>query len=53
MKHFLTLRDFTKEEILNQFKEHNIKIPEVFMIEFDNIIWKMKLKKYTDYLKNK
>ena len=45
--------DFTKEEILNQFKENNIKIPEVFITEFDNIIWKTKLKKYEDYERNR
>lgn len=42
--------DFTKEEILLEFTNHGIKIPEVFMREFDNEILRLKLKKYDDYL---
>ncbi len=33
---------FTKDEILNQFKENNITIPDVFMKEFDNKILESK-----------
>jgi len=31
---------FTKKELLEQFKEHNIEIPEPFLIDFDNTILK-------------
>ena len=45
--------DFTKEEILQEFIDRNIIIPEVFLKEFDNEIWRFKLKKYDAYLSNK
>lgn len=31
---------FTKRELLEQFKEHNIEIPEPFLNDFDNTILK-------------
>ena len=31
---------FTKKEVLEQFKEKNIEIPEPFLIDFDNTILK-------------
>jgi hypothetical protein len=36
---------FTKEEILKQFEEKNIKIPEPFLIDFDNTILRKKIKR--------
>ena len=36
---------FTREEILNIFYKHNIKIPESFLKEFDNLIQKKRLKR--------
>lgn len=37
---------FTKEEILEEFNQRNIEIPEQFMKEFEDFIWKKKLKRY-------
>lgn len=45
--------NFTKEEIIKEFEEYGIKIPDVFLKEFDNEIWRLKLKRYDDYFKNK
>lgn len=45
--------NFTKEEIVSQFTEQGIKIPDVFMVELDNEIWRFKLKRYDDYLNRK
>ena len=33
---------FTRDEIFNQFAEHNINIPESFQIDFDNRVRKLK-----------
>ncbi len=48
---------FTKEEILSQFEEKKIKIPESLMIELDNRIRQKKIifweKMVEDYQKNK
>lgn len=45
---------FTKKEIIDEFENHKIKIPEVFLREFENRIHEFKLKKYEVYLnKNK
>lgn len=33
---------FTKEEIVNEFTKHNIKIPDSLMLDFDNTIHKKK-----------
>lgn len=35
---------FTKYEILNEFKIRGIDIPESLMLEFENSIWKERLK---------
>lgn len=40
---------FTKYEILQEFENRNIKIPESFMIEFNNAIWKERMKNYELY----
>lgn len=45
--------NFTKDEILIQFEENGIKIPDVFMKELDNEIERFKIKRYEEYLKNK
>lgn len=42
---------FTEEEILNEFKKRNIKIPEPFLIEFYNLLHKKKTKRNEEYLK--
>ena len=42
--------DFTKEEIISEFENKGIKIPDVFMKELDNEIWRFKLLKYENYL---
>lgn len=46
---------FTKKEIIDEnFIEKDIKIPEKLMIDFDNRIWDMKIKRNEKYLeKNK
>lgn len=44
---------FTKEEIVSQFTEQGIKIPDVFMTELDNETWRFKLKRYDEYLNRK
>jgi hypothetical protein len=36
---------FTKEEVLNQFYENKILIPESFLIDFENSILKKKIKR--------
>lgn len=41
---------FTKQEILSQFEEKGIKIPFPFMKEFDNMVWRKKLKLYDEIL---
>ena len=41
---------FTKEEILGQFKENGIDIPESFLTEFDNVLWRKKVKRNEKYL---
>lgn len=38
--------DFSKKEILDQFKDKNIEIPECFLEDFQNTIIKMFYKKY-------
>jgi len=38
---------FTKEEIINEFTIRGIEIPDSIMIEFDNLINKMKLNRYS------
>lgn len=40
---------FTKYEVLQEFENRNIKIPESFMIEFNNAIWKERMKNYELY----
>lgn len=35
---------FTKHEILNEFKKRDIEIPNSFLIDFENRIWKMRFK---------
>jgi hypothetical protein len=37
---------FTKYEILKQFKQYKIKIPDCLRIDFDNRIWKFRYEKY-------
>lgn len=47
---------FTKEEILDQFKENGIEIPEQFLKDFDNVLEKKKIKrnlKYLEEIKNR
>lgn len=36
----ITEGTFTKKEILEQFKEKNIEIPEPFLLDFENTIYK-------------
>lgn len=36
---------FSKHEIINQFNKKNIKIPESFLLDFDNTILKKKIKR--------
>jgi len=36
---------FTKDEILDQFYQRNIKIPEPFLLDFENTILKKKIKR--------
>ena len=36
---------FTKEEILEQFYEKGIKIPEPFLLDFDNTLLRKKIKR--------
>jgi hypothetical protein len=38
---------FTEEEILQQFEDKGIKIPESFLLDFRNRIDKMKQKRYS------
>ncbi len=44
---------FTKEEILSQFTEQGIKIPDVFLTELDNEIHRLKVKRWDEYLNRK
>lgn len=48
---------FTREEIMSNFEEFNIKVPESFIKDFDNVLEKKKKKrneKYYEFLqKNK
>lgn len=44
---------FTKEEIVNEFTQHGIEIPENLMLDFDNRVTDLKAirnKKYLNYL---
>jgi len=41
---------FTKEEILSEFKKHNIIIPEPLMLEWDKLIERKKIKRNGEYL---
>jgi len=36
---------FSKEEIIKQFEDKNIKIPESFLLDFENTILKCKIKR--------
>lgn len=40
---------FTKEEILDEFDKRGVEIPESFLIEFDNLIEKKKIKRNNNY----
>lgn len=40
---------FTKEEILDEFDKRGVEIPESFLIEFDNLIEKKKIKRNINY----
>lgn len=40
---------FTKEEILDEFEKRGVEIPESFLIEFDNLIEKKKIKRNINY----
>jgi len=42
---------FTKEEILKQFYDNNIKIPESFLKNFDDLILIKKTKRNNKYYK--
>ncbi len=44
---------FTKDEILKEFSDRNIKIPDVFLKEFDNRIREFKIKICEDWLNRK
>lgn len=37
--------NFTKDEILNQFSDRNIKIPEPFLLDFENTLLRKKIKR--------
>lgn len=41
---------FTKEDILQEFTDRSIEIPEPLMIEWDNLIQKLKYEKYSKLL---
>ena len=41
---------FTEEEILSQFTENGIKIPESFLLDFRNTLERKKLKRNKKYL---
>jgi hypothetical protein len=41
--------NFTKEEILQQFYDYNIKIPESLLKDFDNNIQREKIKRNQKY----
>jgi hypothetical protein len=43
---------FTKDEILQIFKDNNIDIPKSLMIEFDNLISKKRIERIENYLNN-
>jgi len=43
---------FTEEEILQEFKDNNITIPEPLLKDFRNVILKKKIKRNDEYLKN-
>jgi hypothetical protein len=43
---------FTKEEILSQFEEKNIKIPESFLKDFENTLERKKIKRNLKYLES-
>ncbi len=45
--------NFTKQEIIGQFTDLGIKIPDVFMKELDNEIYRFKIKRYDLYLNKK
>jgi hypothetical protein len=45
--------NFTKDEIVSEFTDKGIKIPDVFMKEFDNEILRFKIKRYEEYQSNK
>lgn len=44
---------FTKEEILKEFSDRNIEIPESLMLEWDKLIDKKKMIRNLEYLKNR
>lgn len=37
---------FTRKEILEEFEKRKIEIPEPLMIDFENVIYKKRLKKF-------
>ena len=41
---------FTKEEILNEFSSKNITIPNSLLIDFENKILKLKVKRNEEFL---
>jgi hypothetical protein len=41
---------FTREEILKEFSDRNIKIPDSFLKDFDNTIERKRLKRNSKYL---
>lgn len=41
---------FTREEILYEFEKRNIKIPDSFLLDFENTIQKKRLKRIEKYL---
>lgn len=43
---------FTKEEIIGEFIDNGIKIPESLMKDFDNRVNMLKIKRNESYLKN-
>jgi hypothetical protein len=44
---------FTKEEIIEQFTRVGIKVPDSLMKDFDNRVWKLKMKRNDGYMKNR
>jgi hypothetical protein len=42
---------FTLEEIVKQFTDKGIKIPDSLMLDFENTVWRMKCKRNEEELK--